>query len=185
MRIVLTGPESTGKTSLALILSNHYKCTLIPEQARFFLQKSLGLYSYKDLNIMAQSQLHCAKSCGSLNVLQLEDTDLLTYIIWSRLKFDRVEPLLYKALYEFKPDAYLFCMDDLPWTFDPLREDEHTRALISKEYLSELNLLKVPFYVITGIGQQRISNAKFYINRYLNSFIFDPLKGCRIVNFTG
>ena len=41
IKIVLFGPESTGKTSLAVELAKHYKTLFVKEFAREFLQKKM------------------------------------------------------------------------------------------------------------------------------------------------
>jgi nicotinamide riboside kinase len=91
---VLTGPECSGKSSLAAQLHAHLDWPLLPELARAYLDgrhAQSGSYCYRpsDLLNLASMQaraegLTCNKGDAIL------DTDLLTLVVWWQEKFGPV-----------------------------------------------------------------------------------------------
>ena len=51
IRIAITGPESSGKTTLANELTNHYDATLVSEYSREYLEHTQGAYEEKEVII--------------------------------------------------------------------------------------------------------------------------------------
>ena len=82
-KIVITGPESSGKTTLCESLSKHFKIPYSKEYAREYLQKLNRNYTQDDLTKIAKGQLNFNKNHSLL------DTDLITIKIWSNYKYDR------------------------------------------------------------------------------------------------
>ena len=162
MRIVLTGPESTGKTTMAEQLSIWYKGRMIPEFAREYLTNREGTYNIQDVYNISARQLQISKNeyRGSL---QIEDTDLLTCYIWLEDKFGIQDKQIWSSLEQWRPDLYLLCATDLPWQKDPLREDQWRRNIIAQKYFKNLERLKVRFCVVEGSGRQRFNKARFFI----------------------
>ena len=56
-KIVVIGPESTGKSTLCEQLANHYQTQWCQEFAREYLLKNGTDYSYDDLLTIAKGQL--------------------------------------------------------------------------------------------------------------------------------
>jgi len=56
-KIVIIGPESTGKSSLCEQLAQHYDSLWCPEFAREYLLTNGASYSYDDLLAIAKGQL--------------------------------------------------------------------------------------------------------------------------------
>ena len=88
LRIAITGPESSGKTTLASALSEHYKVFFIPEFAREYLEKTKGKYTLEDLDSIARGQLKSLLSCE--NKIIICDTDFSVLEIWSQYKYKNV-----------------------------------------------------------------------------------------------
>ena len=80
LKIIVTGPESSGKTTLCKALSKHFKISYSKEYAREYLEKLNRDYTQEDLIKIAKGQLHAE------NGIQLLDTDLITIKIWSKYK---------------------------------------------------------------------------------------------------
>jgi len=167
MRIVFTGPESSGKTSLANFISNQYKGKLIPEYSRQFLNENGPHYTKFEITQMAISQHTMAISCHSNANLQIEDGDLLTYIVWQQVKFGGINEYLLELWLSNAPDIYFICFPDLPWFYDPLREHPKQREMLFKLYLTTISKYGFKYQIITGIGQSRLSNVNYYIQSLL------------------
>lgn len=165
-KIVLLGPESSGKTTLAAALAAHYDTDWLPEQARLFLEKSGGRYEYADLYEMAllhqraeADKENSRKGTGS-SVLFL-DTNLLMIQIWSEIVFGRCDNRILNSIARLHYDHYLLCRPDIPWQSDPFREHpaEKDRERIFNHYLETLKNQTVPFTILEGTMEQRMHLA--------------------------
>lgn len=150
IRVAITGPESSGKTSLAEALSIFYKTPYIPEFARDYLNAKNGVYDYEDLSIIAQGQFDSFSKVKTNQSILLSDTELLVLKIWSEVKYGKVDSLIEQLLSQQQFDLYLLCRPDIPWEYDPLREHPESRKELFDVYHNELIKLKLPFIIIEG-----------------------------------
>lgn len=172
LRIVLTGPESAGKTQLAAQLAREIGTLWTPEIAREYLGEHGAHYTPEDVVEMGRLQAARAEEmAASCPEVVVEDTDVLTHRIWFREKYGHPNPEL-EAM-PLKGDLYLLCAPDLAWTNDPLREHpkESDRQRHFEFYKSELELNKKTYAVVSGQGSARKTNAL----RTLEAFEVLPL----------
>ena len=172
LRIVLTGPESAGKTQLAAQLARKFKTLWTPEIAREYLTEYGPDYGPEDVVKMAQLQAERAEEvAASCPEIVVEDTDVLTHRIWFREKYGQPHSEL-EAM-PLKGDLYLLCAPDLAWTADPLREHpkESDRQRHFELYQFELESNKKTYSVVSGQGSARKMNAL----RTLETFEVLPL----------
>ncbi|MBK9272569.1 MAG: ATP-binding protein [Saprospiraceae bacterium] len=167
MRIVFTGPESTGKTSLAVLFSHRYKGKLNIEYSRLFLSEHGPDYTFHSISQMAVRQHINAMELDQNDALLFEDGDLLTYLIWQKVKFGKMDHELLKLWKEHPPSLYLICYPDVPWIFDPLREHPNWRMPLFKIYLEFILSHKCNFQIVSGVGAKRISKTEIFIRRFL------------------
>ena len=163
--IVLTGPESSGKTTLAQLLAAAYDTAWVPEQARGYLTALGRDYTEADLRAIAKRQLRvrevrARRAKGYLFC----DTDMLVLKIWSLVKYGRVDPFITKALRAQAPAAYLLCKPDIPWEPDPLRESAGKRDYLFDLYRSELENMSVPYLVVEGTVKERIAQVRQFLS---------------------
>jgi NadR type nicotinamide-nucleotide adenylyltransferase len=158
IRIAITGPESCGKTSLAEDLANHYRTTCIPEFARAYLMKTNGKYTQEDLDTIAKGQLESIENFNSGEIL-ISDTEMLVMFIWSSFVFGNVSPYIQSALSRQQFDLYILCDTDVPWVFDPLRENEFDREELFHRYYKKIRELKYPFILVKGSPENRLQQA--------------------------
>jgi nicotinamide riboside kinase len=172
LRIVITGPESAGKTQLAAQLAREFRTLWTPEIAREYLSEQGPEYGPEDVVEMGRLQAARAQEmAASCTEVVLEDTDVLTHCIWFREKYRRPHPEL-EAM-PLKGDLYLLCAPDLAWAHDPLREHpkESDRQRHFEMYESELKTNKKTFAVVSGQGSARKTHAL----RTLEAFHVLPL----------
>lgn len=157
MIIVLTGPESCGKTQLAEALSRQLNLPVVHEHARNFLQPRASKPDYQpsDLIQLLELQMNSEQRPGSL----ILDTDILTLIIWWREKYGPVPEIFQHTMSTQLPRHYLLCAPDLAWQPDPLRENPHDRERLFAVYERELTLRGLSFDVVHGVGQSRLDSA--------------------------
>lgn len=119
LKTIVTGPESSGKTTLCKALSEHFKIPFAEESAREYLHALNRDYNQKDLLEIAKGQLKAE------NGIQLLDTDLITLKIWSEYKYGSCDNWILTQIQKQKSEKrfYLLCKPDIPWQKDPQREN--------------------------------------------------------------
>ncbi len=160
LRIVITGPESSGKSVLAARLARHFSTLWTTEVAREYLTEHGPDYGPKDLLLMAQLQAKQSQELAESSLdLVFDDTDLLTHRIWFLEKYGRPSPEI-EAM-PLEGDLYLLCTPDLAWAADPLREypreaDRQRHFELHKAYLEKE---AKPYALVSGQGSARTMNA--------------------------
>ncbi len=181
---MITGPESTGKSTLCRQLANHYKTLWVPEFAREFLLKNGNKYSYEDLLNIARGQVRLEdeylqalsyttdkkKSDQSeLPSILFVDTDMYVMKVWCEFVFGKCHPWILEQIAKREYDYYLLCNIDLPWIQDELREYPmlETRQQLFKIYKDILVNQSTPWTLISGDDKERLNNAVRVIDNYL------------------
>ncbi len=168
MKILITGPESSGKSTLCSELDRHLNCILIPEYARTYLEENGPKYSKKDLLEIAKYHYQVVKvlekECNP-NLFVL-DTFLLNIKIWSEVKYGKCDPWLIEKLSEIKYDLIFLLKPNLPWVEDPLRESKHIRDELFEIYKKELKSLNWKYHIIDEVQELRTQQALDIIALY-------------------
>jgi len=160
IKIAITGVESTGKSTLARDLTNHFKGIYVEEFARTFLESSGGSYTYNDIQTIAKIQNNRIEKAASQKAEFLfADTELLVTYIWCTHKYGKVHPWIEDQLRKQTFDLYLLPAVDLPWTPDPLRESPAELNVLFSKYQDLLEQLNFPYAVISGRGDERFQQA--------------------------
>lgn len=166
LKIVLTGPESTGKTSLAEILVAYYQNSVFcQEYAREFIDGLARPYTQDDLLAIAKGQIKLEEKVIPRGIdLMICDTDLLTIKIWSEYKYGTCDEWIINQLEKSEADLYFLCGIDVPWTYDPQREHPEERKRLFGIYETELKKMGVPYMVLTGGEEERFYQASSQID---------------------
>jgi NadR type nicotinamide-nucleotide adenylyltransferase len=161
-KIVVLGPESTGKSSLCEALAKHYNTNWCPEYARQYLSENGTDYSYENLLTIAKGQLNNEDEyVQKTKDLLIIDTDMYVMKVWCEYVFNNCHPFILEKINERKYDAYLLCDIDLPWTADEMREypKEEPRKELFTIYKEMLMNQKTPWGIVSGTGVERTQNA--------------------------
>jgi NadR type nicotinamide-nucleotide adenylyltransferase len=166
LKIVITGPECSGKTTLAASLAAHFRTVWVHEGARSFLDTVPGGPAYTESTLLeiAKFQLQLEDMMTAAvraNEQQLVfcDTDLITIRIWGEEKYGRSHPWIVERTEERPYALWLLCAPDMPWEFDPLRENPHDRDRLFAVYERTLRALDKPYIVVEGPAEQRLARA--------------------------
>ncbi len=160
LKIVITGPESSGKTTLANQLAMHFNTIPVPEFARHYIEGLSKSYEYDDLEKIAKLQIEIENQHSLMSPpIIICDTDLITIKIWSAVKYDRCSEWIQETIKTRNYDHYFLCEPDLPWEFDEQREHPEGRDELFQLYKKELEDLGKSFSVINGIGEKRLEAA--------------------------
>ena len=167
-KIVVIGPESTGKSTLCQQLSDHYNTKWCPEYARAYLLQHGMNYHFDDLSTIAKGQLQLEDEYFQTLVHQESsspflfiDTDMYVMKVWSEYVFGKCHTAILEEITTRKYDLYLLCNTDLPWIKDALREypDEATRIELFEIYKDILVNQNTPWILISGTNEQRLETA--------------------------
>ena len=170
LRVSLTGPESTGKTTLAARLAAHYGTTFAPEFAREYLAASGPHYIPEDLEEIARGQLAAeAEAEAHATRVVFCDSDLLVIKIWSEHAFGICPEWVLRRIDEQHYDLVLLMGVDLPWEPDPLREHPFLRQHFYDLYQRELREQMSNFAEISGAGDRRFAQACYLVDELLRT----------------
>jgi nicotinamide riboside kinase len=153
LKIIVTGPENSGKTTLCKSLSKHFKIPFIEEYARGFLDELGRDYKQDDLLEIAKGQLLSEHNA------QILDTDLITIKIWNNYKYGNCNQWILEQIERQKTEKrfYLLCKADIPWEGDPQRENPNDRVELFASYKQELDNLGHNYFIVEG--ENRIENS--------------------------
>ena len=161
-RILILGPESTGKSTLAEKLAKHFAEPWVPEVAREYLEKLERPYAFEDLLQIGKQQMRTEDELAmqAQNYLFC-DTDLRVIQVWSQHRYGKVDPWVLEELARRTYDLILLCAPDLPWQADPLRE--HPELEMRQQFFEIYKQLSqasgIPWILISGDTDKRLSTA--------------------------
>ena len=162
--VVITGPESCGKTTLARQLSDRWRAPLVNEAARDYLQ---GKDSYEKSDLLEIAKLQYAmeqESAASSPEKLVCDTDLLVILVWSEIKYGSCDPWICETFENcFNQKSltrhYILCDSKIPWQPDRLRENSHNRDELFAIYLKKLTDYKLSYSIVKGEPHERLQQA--------------------------
>lgn len=179
-KIVVIGPESTGKSTLCEKLAEHFNATYVPEYAREYLINNGTSYTIEDLSVIAAGQIKnedeailnisqtpSIKPQTINNKLLFIDTDLYVMKVWSEFVFDQCSNKILNGIIERHYDLYLLCEPDIPWVKDELREypDHQTRERLFHHYKDILINQSCAWEIINGDYETRLQKAIDTVNK--------------------
>ena len=163
-KIVILGPESTGKTTLSEQLAVHYDTVWCPEFARQYLLQHGMNYQYNDLLTIAKGQIaledEYAEKAGKAPFFFI-DTDMHVMKVWCEFVFENCHRFILDQIASRKYDLYLLCNVDLAWTSDELREypDLESREKLYRIYKDIMINQSIPWVDISGDYGERLQRA--------------------------
>ncbi|WP_405200307.1 AAA family ATPase [Christiangramia sp. LLG6405-1] len=175
LKIVLFGPESSGKTTLSEDLSKYYSEPLVPEFMRKYLQKVWDLEHRvcepQDILPIARGQMELEnEKSGQADRLLICDTDLLEIKVYSEAYYDNfVDPQLLKHALNNEYALYFLTYIDVPWTPDDLRDKPHDREGMFQRFQQTLDEYQKPYMILKGDRQTRLNSAVKKIDQLLKT----------------
>lgn len=159
--IVITGAESTGKSALTERLANHFNVPYLPEIAREYVENLDRKYNYTDIENIAKIQItqfnKIKKSDAPFIFL---DTWLIVTKIWFEFVYHKTPHWLIAEIEKTKIDLFLVCDIDLPWVYDPVRENGgENRKILQNSYIENIANFNFDYKIVSGIDDERFYNA--------------------------
>ena len=189
-KVVILGPESTGKSTLCEQLAAHYGTTWVKEYAREYLLQNGTSYTFENLLDIAKGQVEAEElGIGNLSVGRQDweaanykpqttnhkpifiDTNMYVMKVWCEFVFDKCHHWVLNRIAEREYDLYLLCNIDLPWVKDELREypDLLSRQKLYRHYKDILINQNVPWVDISGSYEERLEKAIASLTLHLGS----------------
>ena len=161
-KVIVTGPESSGKTTLCKALATHLKTPFTEEFARTYITNLDREYNQNDLVIIAKGQLRNEQLTTNNKQLFLHDTDLITLKIWSEYKYGSCDKWILDQIEKQKTEKrfYLLCKPDIAWQEDKQRENPNDREELFEIYKQELNDLGHKYFIVKGEDRTENSISK-------------------------
>ena len=164
--VAFTGPECSGKTTLAKAMSEELNGVFVPEYVRSYFEGRSTSYELHDLDRIAQGQLDAVEQAIKKNPdFLFIDTEMLVMKIWSEEKFNAISTLISQAYQNQAFDLIVLCKPDVPYEADELRENPHDRDRLYQIYLAELQQSNQNFIEAQGTLNERIQYLKTEIQK--------------------
>jgi NadR type nicotinamide-nucleotide adenylyltransferase len=179
-KIVLFGPESTGKTTMSLALAKHFRTIASPEFARHYVDikkthttaESLDeLIEWEDVESIAIGQIHQENILEQhANEVLFCDTNLVTTAVYSQLYFGKSLEWIDKAIENQEYDFYILLSTEVPWVADFQRDSSLNRTELFRSFKNELDRRALNYKTISGDNyEDRLQQAIKFVEEYLTN----------------
>ena len=174
IKVVLYGPESTGKSSLAQELAQYYDTVYVEEYSRKYAESKALLnetLTKSDVLPIAVGQMQLEnEALSKANGVLICDTDLLETLVYSQFYYDEYSPeILRKKALENHYDLYFLTYIDLTWEADGVRDQPHNRNTLFERFLNALESANKPYVIIKGTFDERLKACQKHIDNLLKS----------------
>jgi NadR type nicotinamide-nucleotide adenylyltransferase len=175
IKVVIFGPESTGKTTISNQLARHYNTVWVAEYAREYLQDKWNnerkTCENSDLLPIAIGQMKLEnKLVKKADKVLICDTDLLETKVYSEEYYGGfVDPNLDTAAIKNSYDLYLLTYIDTPWEADDLRDKPEQRKEMFDAFENVLKKYNRPYILLKGSKQTRLKIATKAIDKLLEN----------------
>ena len=159
-KIVLFGPESSGKTTLGNELAAHFEGVCIEEYLRVFCEKKAGTPVIGDMPFIFKGQYDSEIQIQEESISWIfYDTNPLQLLVYHQFYFGTLPADRDAFFHPENYQLYLLCSPDLKWENDPMRDMPERRMELFGLFKAELQKRHLPFRIIEGQGNARLQTA--------------------------
>ena len=172
-RVVVTGSECTGKTTLAGDLARQFGTVCVAEYAREYLDRKVATTGLpldeRDVEPIARGQIVAEdRGAATAKRLLVLDTDLVSTTVYARHYYGACPAWIDQAARDRRGDLYLLCDIDVPWVADSVRDRPHHREHIHALFVEALDTLGAPYVLIRGSWAARLTTAVAAVSEALD-----------------
>jgi NadR type nicotinamide-nucleotide adenylyltransferase len=165
LKVCLIGADSTGKTTLAEDLAEHYRTVVVAEYAREFIEARNGIFCLDDMPTIVDAQLAAeARQVRIANRVLFCDGSALANCVWSERYCGRPHPKVVELANRSKYNLFLFTRIDVAWRADAIRDSRGYREWLDTRFEAELMKRKYPYASIDGPWEQRFATAVRHVD---------------------
>jgi nicotinamide riboside kinase len=160
LRVVLSGVESVGKSTLAQDLAKRFGGLLVPEFGRTYTERLRRDLTLEDHYAIAEGHEIAADQAASANPrVLIEDTDIVMTSAWVTMLFGARDSIL--GSWPSRADLHLLLMPDVPFVQDPVRMfgDADARLLFHDLVVAEFKARKLAPLLVSGGWEARTNAA--------------------------
>ena len=174
-RIVLTGSESVGKTTLGVQLAAHYGVACVPEFVRDYAAAKGAPLDFRDHGPIAKGQIaledaQISAAIARGDTLLLQDTDLVSTVVYCHHYFGRCPDVIEQAAIARRATHYLLLDIDVPWIADGVRDREDRRHEVQALFRATLARFHATVTVVQGTWEQRLATATALIDSFTDPY---------------
>jgi nicotinamide riboside kinase len=163
--VVFVGAESTGKSTLAEHLAREFDTVFVPEIGRFIWEEKKGQLTVDDyVDIAVKHRQAEAEAMARARRYLFVDTSALTTLLlgycFGHVQQAPAELLRYADECKLRYAHHFVCADDIPYEYDPARENEAWRGRIQKLVLEDLDARGIPYTILRGTIQDRVAQVR-------------------------
>lgn len=169
VRVVVTGSECTGKSTLARELASAYQVECAPEYVRNFIETVGGRPQFSDHGPIARGQKAIEDEYRArASRLLFHDTDLVSTVAYCRAYFERCPEWIEAAAVDRKASLYLLCNIDVPWVPDGLRDRPDRRPEMHRLFEFVLTEVGANFVLLSGSPTERLAQARRHVDELIS-----------------
>ncbi len=169
IKIVLTGAESTGKSTLTKQIAKHYNTIYLPEYARSYVEQLDRKYTYEDVEKIAKKQINLeAEFLKKTEHILFVDTSLIITKVWFEVVYNKIPLWFLDKMNTTFANFYLLCTNDLKWQADNVRENNgEMRNILFEKYYQNLVEFNLNFEFLSGNNNKRLENAISLVDNFM------------------
>jgi NadR type nicotinamide-nucleotide adenylyltransferase len=158
LTVCLTGPECTGKTTLAQQLAAHLGVPWVPEFVREYAERVRRPLTVDDVEPIAMGEIALLDAAPSDGLLIL-DTDLVSTMVYSRHYYGECPEWIVAEALARRADLYLLTGIDVPWSSDDVRDSVEARSILHRAFVSALDAVDARVVRVSGSLEDRFAAA--------------------------
>jgi len=164
-KVVFVGAESTGKSTLAAHLARKFDTVFVPEIGRYIWEQKKGQLSVGDyVDIAVKHRQAEDEAMARASRYLFVDTSALTTLLlgycFGHIEEAPAELLHYADDCKQRYAHHFVCADDIPYEYDPARENEEWRGRIQEQVLDDLKARGIPYTVLRGSVDERAAEVR-------------------------
>jgi HTH-type transcriptional repressor of NAD biosynthesis genes len=170
-RVVIIGSESSGTTTLARALAEHYHTTWVPEFGRTYSdgrQYCGQPWRSDEFTFIAIEQARMEDALATMaNKVLICDTDPFATAIWHERYMGRPSEAVRAIADSRRYDLYVVTDVNIPFVHDDIRDGESFRQWMQGRFVEELSKMATPMIVVSGPHEERLAAAVSRIDQIL------------------